>query len=69
MTPIMPSMVQSHNDVRSFDMNEKVYKTMSIAGAGNIAIGIVMVLSGITCGILAIVSGAKMLKRKSDIIF
>ncbi|MEY8236418.1 hypothetical protein AALA36_11895 [Lachnospiraceae bacterium 66-29] len=50
-------------------MNEKVYKTMSIAGAGNIAIGIVMVLSGITCGILAIVSGAKMLKRKSDIIF
>ena len=62
-------MVQSHNDVRSSDMNEKVYKTMSIAGAGNIAIGIVMVLSGITCGILAIVSGAKMLKRKSDIIF
>ena len=59
MITIMPSMVQSH----------KVYKTMSIAGAGNIAIGIVMVLSGITCGILAIVSGAKMLKRKSDIIF
>lgn len=50
-------------------MNEKVYKTMSMAGAGNIAIGIVMLVSGITCGILAIVSGAKMLKRKSDIIF
>ena len=32
-------------------------------------VAIVMVLSGITCGILAIVSGAKMLKRKSDIIF
>lgn len=50
-------------------MNEKVYKTMSVAGAGNIAIGIVILISGITCGILAIVSGAKMLKRKSDIIF
>ncbi|MCI8859536.1 MAG: hypothetical protein HFI71_08465 [Lachnospiraceae bacterium] len=50
-------------------MNEKVYKTMSVAGAGNIAIGIVILVSGITCGILAIVSGAKMLKRKSDIIF
>ena len=42
---------------------------MSMAGAGNIAIGIVMLISGITCGILAIVSGAKILKRKSDIIF
>lgn len=50
-------------------MSEKVYKTMSMAGAGNIAIGIVMLISGITCGILAIVSGAKILKRKSDIIF
>ena len=62
-------MVRSNNDVRSFDMSEKVYKTMSMAGAGNIAIGIVMLISGITCGILAIVSGAKILKRKSDIIF
>lgn len=69
MIIIMPSMVRSNNDVRSFDMSEKVYKTMSMAGAGNIAIGIVMLISGITCGILAIVSGAKILKRKSDIIF
>ncbi|MCI8300316.1 MAG: hypothetical protein HFI69_08195 [Lachnospiraceae bacterium] len=50
-------------------MNEKTYKTMTAAGAGNIAIGIVMLAAGITCGILAIIIGAKMLKRKSDIIF
>ena len=33
-------------------MNEKVYKTMSVAGAGNIAIGIVILISGIRWGIL-----------------
>lgn len=50
-------------------MNEKVYKTMAVAGAGNIALGVVMLVSGVACGILAIVSGARLLKRKSDIIF
>ncbi len=50
-------------------MNEKTYKTMTTVGAGNIAIGIVMLVTGITCGVLAIVNGAKMLKRKSEIIF
>ena len=50
-------------------MNEKTYKTLTAAGAGNIAIGIVMLVTGVTCGVLAIINGAKMLKRKSDIIF
>jgi hypothetical protein len=50
-------------------MNEKVYKTMAVTGAGNIALGVIMLVSGIACGIVAIVSGAKLLKRKSDIIF
>lgn len=50
-------------------MNEKTYKTMTVAGAGNIAIGVVVLVCGIVCGILTIVNGAKMLKRKSDIIF
>ena len=50
-------------------MNEKVYKTMAVTGAGTIALGVIMLVSGIACGIVAIVSGAKLLKRKSDIIF
>ena len=50
-------------------MNEKIYKTMAVTGGGTIALGIVVLVSGITCGILSIVSGAKLLKRKSDIIF
>ena len=50
-------------------MNEKTYKTMTVVGGGNIAIGTVMLVTGITCGVLAIGNGAKMLKRKSEIIF
>ncbi len=62
---IMHNMAQN----RRKDMNEKIYKTMAITGAGNIALGIIVLISGIACGILVIVNGAKILKRKSDIIF
>ena len=33
-------------------MNEKVYKTMAVTGAGNIALGVIMLVSGIACGIV-----------------
>lgn len=49
-------------------MNEKVYKTMTGAGAGNIAVGIVVLITGIVSGILMIVNGARLLKRKSEIL-
>ncbi len=49
-------------------MNEKVYKTMTGAGAGNIAVGIVVLVTGIVSGILMIVNGARSLKRKSEIL-
>lgn len=49
--------------------NEKTYKALTMAGAGNIVLGIVVLVTGITCGVLAIISGARILKRKSDIIF
>ena len=50
-------------------MKEKIYKTMAVTGAGNIALGVVILISGIACGVVAIVSGGRLLKRKSDIIF
>ena len=50
-------------------MNEKIYKTMAVTGAGNITLGVVILISGIACGVVAIVSGGRLLKRKSDIIF
>ncbi len=48
---------------------EKAYKTMQQTGAGNIALGIVMMIVGVTTGILAIVNGARLLKNKSKITF
>ncbi|MDO5834513.1 MAG: hypothetical protein Q4Q21_07970 [Lachnospiraceae bacterium] len=48
---------------------EKVYKTMRNTGAGSIALGVIILVSGLIVGILSIVNGALLLKRKNDITF
>ena len=48
---------------------ERVYKTMRNSGAACIAVGIVVATVGLTTGIIAIISGALLLKRKSEITF
>lgn len=48
---------------------ERVYKTMRNIGAVNIAVGIVIAVAGLTVGTVAIVNGAILLKRKSEITF
>lgn len=48
---------------------EKIYKTMRNTGAGSIAVGIVILVTGVTVGIVSIVNGALLLKRKSEITF
>lgn len=48
---------------------ERVYKTMRNVGAGNIAIGIIIAITGLAVGVVAIVKGALLLKRKSEIEF
>lgn len=50
-------------------MNEKAYKTMSRSGAGSLTVGIIMMVSGVVCGIIAIVSGARLLHDKKEIMF
>lgn len=50
-------------------MDEKVYKTMSGAGALNITIGVVAIVLGIASGILLIIAGGKLLSGKSKIMF
>lgn len=50
-------------------MNEKAYKTMAGVGAGNIAVGIIVLTVGLAAGILMIVNGGRLLKRKSDLTF
>ena len=48
-------------------MNEKAYKTMSLAGAAGI--GAVVLVSGIASGVLLIVNGARQLAHRGKLIF
>ena len=50
-------------------MSEKTYKTMNSIGGGNIALGIIVLVTGLASGILLIVNGARLLKHKSEITF
>ena len=50
-------------------MNEKAYKAMSLAGAANIAVGIVILVVGIAAGVIVIVTGARLQKEKKGLTF
>lgn len=50
-------------------MSEKIYSTMKSVGIGNLVTGILIIIVGIAGGIIMIISGAKLLKKKSDILF
>ncbi|MDR1765162.1 MAG: hypothetical protein LBR77_03545 [Lachnospiraceae bacterium] len=48
---------------------EKVYRTMKLAGVSNVIVGIVIMVVGLSVGVIAIVSGAYLLRRKSEVVF
>lgn len=50
-------------------MEEKTYRVMKGCGISNIIFGVIGIVTGITCGVLLIVSGAKLLANKKNIIF
>lgn len=50
-------------------MNEKTYKTMSTIGGGSLALGIIILVTGLTTGILMIVNGARLLRNKRELTF
>lgn len=50
-------------------MSEKVYRTMHKAGVCNLFFGILIIVVGITSGVMLIISGGKLLKKKSEILF
>lgn len=50
-------------------MEEKTYKVMGGCGALNIALGVILLVTGVVSGTLLIISGAKLLARRSKIIF
>ncbi len=49
-------------------MNEKIYKVMSGTGVSSLVVGIVVLVVGITAGVMMVVNGARLLKRKSEIL-
>lgn len=50
-------------------MNEKIYKVMGLTGASSIAAGIVILVVGVATGVISIVSGCLLLKRRKNVIF
>lgn len=50
-------------------MNEKTYRAMTQVGGGSIALGVIVLVTGIATGILMIINGARLLKRKSELMF
>ncbi len=48
---------------------EKIYSTMRNSGAINIATGIILIIVGISAGVINIVIGGKLLSRKDDLSF
>jgi hypothetical protein len=50
-------------------MSEKIYNTMKTVGVGNLVMGILLIITGMAGGILMIISGGNLLKKKSEILF
>lgn len=50
-------------------LNEKIYKTMHSTGAFSIAMGVTAIAIGLVVGVGSIITGALLLKRKSEITF
>jgi hypothetical protein len=50
-------------------VNEKLYKRVKGSGAAAVTTGIVTVVAGVVCGILMIVSGARLLAAKPETLF
>jgi len=49
--------------------NEKTYKTMANVGAGDLVLGIIVLVTGIVAGVMMIINGARLMKGKSDLMF
>ena len=50
-------------------MMEKIYNTMRSVGVWNLVMGILLIVAGVVSGILLILNGAKLLKKKSELLF
>lgn len=48
--------------------NEKIYHTVKNAGIWNLVMGIVILVTGITSGVLLLVNAFKLMKSKHDLL-
>lgn len=48
-------------------MNEKLYKTMTSAGAAAIVVGVIVVTVGVACGVVSMIFGGRLLKKRESI--
>lgn len=50
-------------------MNERVYKTMTRAGAWNIVFGVLLIVLGLVIGVMQIIYGGKLLSDRRELTF
>ncbi|MEG0804907.1 MAG: hypothetical protein RR364_00095 [Lachnospiraceae bacterium] len=48
---------------------EKTYQVVKNTGITSLIVGIIILIFGIGCGILGIITGSRLMKHKSDIMF
>ncbi len=49
-------------------MNEKLFKTISSSGIGNLVMGIILITVGVATGVLLLISGGRLIKSKHDLM-
>ena len=49
-------------------MNEKIFKTIRGTGAASLAVGIVVLVTGISAAVIMMLNGGRLLKCKSQIL-
>ena len=48
---------------------EKLYKSLRLSGGACIAIGCIMIVTGVACGVLSVITGGRLLANKDKISF
>ena len=48
---------------------EKLYKSLRLSGGACIAIGCIMIVTGVACGVLSVITGGRLLANKDKIAF
>ncbi len=63
-------LIMNNMDIKRGETKmEKVYKILKSVGGTNIALGVLFIVVGITLGVINIVSGAKLLRNRRNILF